>query len=399
MKIKRYFAEDMRRALAKVREAQGADAVILSSRKIDGGVEVVAAMDYDEELISPPRQTAPAALDEGRVAGEVGARGATPNVDGNFWTQEPAMVAMRDELQSIRGLLESQLSGLAWGDLGRRQPHRAALLRKLLQMELDPGLAREIAGEVQEQGRPDAIWRRALGLLARRLPVSNDNLMERGGVVAMVGPTGVGKTTTVAKLAARFALRHSPEDVALVTTDCYRVGAVEQLKTYGRIMGITVRATKDQEELRSALEELYDRRLVLIDTAGMSQRDLRLSKHLQMIHGGSPMVKIHLVLSATTQAQGLNEIVNAFGDVDLEGCTVTKLDEATLLGSVISVAIMNQLPIAYVSSGQRVPEDIDPARAHNLISKAVSTMQKHNEGCADESMELAYGAMAADGRV
>jgi len=403
VKIKRYFAQDMRQAIRKVRDAQGPDAVILSNRKVDGGVEIVAAVDYDESLFTtaPEAAVTPNRTDAGARPAAAGApavsapKARQPEV---VWSQEPAITAMREELHSIRGLLESQLSGLAWGELGRRQPERAALLRQLMELDLSPALAREIAAQVPRGKSLEEGWRKALGLLAHRIRVSDDDIVNNGGVVALVGPTGVGKTTTVAKLAARFTLRHGPGQVALVTTDSYRVGAVEQLRTYGRIMGIPVRVTTGPEDLHAALEDLYDRRLVLVDTAGMSQRDIRLSEQLAMIRSGSPLVQSYLVLAATAQTRGLEEVVKAFQGINPDGCVITKVDEAGDLGGVLSVVIQYNLLVAYVSEGQRVPEDLRPARAHNLVSQAVTAMKKRARSCDDETLELSYGAMVADGR-
>jgi flagellar biosynthesis protein FlhF len=306
---------------------------------------------------------------------------------------------MRQELHSIRGLLQDQLSGLAWGELGRRSPQRAALLRRLSGLELKPSLVREIVAKVPTSDDLDAAWARALRLLGQRITVGNDEILSAGGIAALVGPTGVGKTTTVAKLAARFALRHGAEHVALVTTDSFRVGAVEQLRTYGRIMGIPVRVTNGGDELQAALTDLADRRLVLIDTAGMSQRDIRLSQQLAMIRSGSSFVQSYLVLSATTQTLGLEEAVRAFQGVRLDGCIITKLDEATGLGNVLSTVIRQQLPVAYLSEGQRVPEDLRLARAQQLIAKATQAMQTWKLDEDDESLELTYGGMAALGRL
>jgi flagellar biosynthesis protein FlhF len=217
--------------------------------------------------------------------------------------------------------------------------------------------------------------------------------------VALVGPTGVGKTTTAAKLAARFALRHGADHVALVTTDSYRVGATEQLRTYGRIMGVPVRVTRTPEELRGALQDLSACRLVLIDTAGMSQRDMRLSEQLTLVQQGSPLVQVFLVLSATTQPLGLEEVVRAFRGIPIDGCILTKLDEAVSLGALLSVLVQHGLPVGYLSDGQRVPEDIRPARAHVLVNQALQVLKRAGRRADDQALELAYGGMAADGRL
>ncbi len=401
MRIKRYVAPDMRQALRTVRDAQGPDAVILSTRKVEGGVEVVAAVDYDEarsvaaELPPdlPPRPRGP--TPEGQAA-TLGGQPPRPEVPAG---EASSVAALRDEVRSIRSLLERQLSGLAWGELGRRQPQRAALLRRLAELELHPRLVRELVAQVPPATDLESAWRQALGVLAHWVPVGDADLLDQGGVVALLGPTGVGKTTTVAKIAARFALRHGAEEVALLTTDSFRVGAVEQLRTYARLMGIPVRVVGAKEELRTALDDLSGRRLVLIDTAGMSQRDIRLSEQLALLEGGSPAVRAYLVLSATAQRSALEEVVTAFRGAPLEGCIVTKLDEATGLGGVLSVVVEQRLRVAYVSDGQRVPEDLRPARAHHLVSKAVGAVQRRGQTYDDESLELTYGALGAAGQL
>lgn len=407
MKIKRYFAKDMRQAIARVRDEQGPDAVILSNRKIDGGVEVVAAVDYDESLFSaslldagdaptadaePPRQPA-----KTRAAPKQPAPTPTAATARPVWEADPAIAAMREEMNAIRNLLETQLSGLAWGELGKRKPTRSALLRKLADLQLSPQVVRETVSRIAEGTDLKDAWRKALGLLAHRIQETDDRILADGGVVALVGPTGVGKTTTVAKLAARFALRHGPQSVALVTTDTFRVGAVEQLRTYARIMGVPVRVANGTEDLRAALEDLYDRRLVLIDTAGVGQRDQRLGEQLGLIQSGSPLVQTYLVLSAVCQRHGLDEAVQAFRQVPLEGCIVTKIDESTGLGGLLSTLIENQLPLAYLTDGQRVPEDIQAGRAHALVSKTVNLAGRQALRADDTDLEIHYGGLVANG--
>jgi flagellar biosynthesis protein FlhF len=399
MKIRRYFAPDMRQALRKVREEQGPDAVILSNRRVDGGVEIVAAVDYDEAALwddagAPPDpglpgldEPVPAAAPEPPAAREPAPRSGAGAVE---WTQEPAIQSLRDEVHAIRDMLQHQLSALAWGELGRRKPNRAALFRKLIELDLNPALARQVAAEAGDGADMDALWRRALGMLARRLRVIEEGVLETGGVVALVGPTGVGKTTTVAKLAARYALTHGAEQVGLVTTDTYRVGAVEQLRTYGRIMGIPVRVAKSSEELRGAVEDLFDRRLVVVDTAGLGQRDTRLPDQLQRLQDGAAVLQTYLVLAATAHAQALEDSIDAFQGGGLDGCVLTKLDEATGLGHVLSAVSRRQLPVAYITDGQQVPEDLHAARAPNLVTRAVARYRRAG-GPAEEHLELAFG--------
>lgn len=368
MKIKRFFAPNIRQAIRMVREEQGPDAVILSNNKVEGGVEIVIAVDYDEELLrhavmdqaAPVKTGAPVKKNPPHPSSQI------------VWSQDPAMVQMRHEMHSLRGLLEQQLPGLAWGELARAHPLRARLVYNLKETGLSPVLARQIASEVNEGKQFDAAWREALANLAHRVQVTDDDILDKGGIISLVGPTGVGKTTTIAKLAARCVLRYGARHVALVTADNFRIGAHEQLRTYGRILGIPVQAAANGNELRDALHAFRDKRLVLIDTAGMGQRDQRLAEQGKMLQIDGFPIKNYLVLSATTQLAGLMEVAQAFQAIPLNGCILTKLDEATSLGGPLSVVIQQQLAVAYVSDGQRVPEDLRPARAHNLVSLSVN---------------------------
>jgi flagellar biosynthesis protein FlhF len=375
MKVKRFFAPDMRQAIRLVREAQGPDAVILSNRKVDGGIEIIAAMDYDESLLND---------DASRTASQPTFENATPLAKAVQepvsatqqvkWSQDPAIVAMRDEIKQLRGLLENQLAHLAWGDLNRREPLHAGVMRRFSGMELDTALIERVSAPTVHARDEEHAWQLALSELAASVPVAEHDVMDQGGIVALVGSTGVGKTTSVAKLAARYVLRHGQRHVALVSTDSYRIGAHEQLKTYGRLLGVPVQIASDHRELRSALNSLTDKRLVLIDTAGMSQRDVRLSEQFATLANSGIPIRTLLVLSATAHPSVLDETVDAFSCVALEGAILTKLDEAARLGGVLSTLINQQLPLMFVTNGQRVPEDMHPARAQKLVQKAAELM-------------------------
>jgi flagellar biosynthesis protein FlhF len=435
MKIKRIFAQDMRQAIRKVREELGPDAVILSSRNVDGGVEVISAMDYDERVIraaaeaapqpsfadtlnqvaraptptagkpAPARQKIDISIDDDIDLSTTFAEPAPapraepakplPKVE---WTQEPAISEMRRELKTLRSLFENQLTLMEWQQMGQRQPVRATILRQLTELGLGPDVCRKVADHVATaEADPDRAWQRALAVIARHLPVTNDDILDRGGIVAMVGPTGVGKTTTVAKLAARFALRHGRGSVALVSTDNFRIGAQDQLRSFARILGAPVHAAGSRQELEAVLAEVKDKRLVLIDTAGMSQRDMRLSDQFQALAAQRVPIRIHVVLSANTQLAALNETVRAFRRVKPVACIITKLDESASLGGALTVALRHQLPIAYLGTGQRVPEDLQPARSDKLIEHARALAEHHRQETDDETLALTFGgAVNAD---
>jgi len=383
MKVKRFFAPDMRQAIRLVRETQGPDAVILSNRKVDGGVEIIAALDYDESLLDDDAsRTASQTAFENKLKQSAShptgdtppanvAREPVSTTQQVKWSQDPAIVAMRDEIKQLRGLLENQLAHLAWGDLNHREPLHASAIRRLSSMELDAALIERVSAPTVHARDEEHAWQLALSELAANVPVAEHDLVDQGGIVALVGSTGVGKTTSVAKLAARHVLRHGHRHVALVSTDSYRIGAHEQLMTYGRLLGIPVQVASDHRELRSTLNSLADKRLVLIDTAGMSQRDVRLSEQFATLADSGIPIRTLLVLSATAHPSVLDETVDAFSSVALEGAVLTKLDEAARLGGVLSTLINRQLPLMFVTDGQRVPEDMHPARAQNLVQKAV----------------------------
>lgn len=482
MKIKHYRAADMRTALRQVRDAQGPDAVILSSRRVPGGVEVVAAIDYDgedaatEQLASgmtpagsnvshgvrtlaqsglvdtygadrrqaqaqaqsggsqsTPRaaQHDPAlfgGLTKSRVAqaqSTVASERGTPvteymseraELSRQFATNERARYAVEaetssdmdlsqidligansdvnEELRTLRRMLETQLATLAWNDLSRRSPIQTELLKQLTQLGLAQDLATEIVTQMPTRLELAEANRLALALLARKIEATGERWMDGGGVVALVGATGVGKTTLIAKLAARWVLRHGPRDVALISTDSVRIGAQEQIQTLGRLLGVPTYAIDGAAELAEVLDHLSDKRLVLIDTAGLSPRDPRLEQELTLLAAASKRIETTLVLSAAAQAGAIEEAVQRFAPARPATCMLTKLDEATSLGGAISTVIRARLPVTYVSEGQRVPEDLAPARAHQLIARAVDLTRKSGASADEDLLRRRFGTVA-----
>ncbi len=408
MKVKRFFAPDMRQAIKRVRDEQGPDAVILSNRQVEGGIEIIAATDYDESVFDTPVPAAanpaadacPAAVapqhkEPSPVPEETAPspkRGAGLPAD---WVQDPAIVSMREEIRQLRGLLENQLAHLAWSDRARRSPLHAEVMRRLSAMELDATLVEKVSAPALRARDSDHAWQLALDELSATLPIADNDFLDHGGVVALVGSTGVGKTTSVAKLAARYVLRHGRRHVALVTTDSYRIGAHEQLITYGRLLGVPVQVASDHKELRSVLNSLADKRLVLIDTAGMSQRDVRLTEQFATLVDTGVPIRTLLVLSATLHASVLEETIRAFSEVAIDGAVVTKLDEAVSLGGVLSTVIRQHLPLMFITNGQRVPEDLQPARAEGLV-KAADELGRACQLPADSAMAERFGGMQAN---
>ena len=402
MKMKRYFAADSRQALRELRDEQGPDAVILSNRKVPGGVEIIAALDYEDALsnasLGNPGATAEV-LAESAVGRNNQSHRLAPAVADNKPSgaeQEAALGKIQDELKGLRNIMEAPMMQFAWGEMGRVQPLYANLLKQLMMLGLSAPLSEKLTKKVAAGGLNQKSWLKALKILSSNIPVIDDELMTHGGVAALVGPTGVGKTTSIAKIAARFALRHGRRNVSLVTMDSYRIGAHEQLRTYGRILGVPVQAAADCEELKTILNHNSGHKLTLIDTAGISQRDLRLSKQLATLDIGQDKIKNYLVLSATGQMNLQDDVVRSFGKVNLHGCILTKLDEASSLGEVLSVLIQHKLAVAYVSDGQKVPDDLHLARGQSLIKEAVKLMQRSRRSPSKEELAYAFGGKVSN---
>ncbi|HEY8538105.1 MAG TPA: flagellar biosynthesis protein FlhF [Steroidobacteraceae bacterium] len=418
MKIKHYRAPDMRTALKQVREAQGPDAVILSSRRIDGGVEVVAAIDYEEA----EKGSGLGAWGSEPTSSDTASRNAfDPDVsDGaqedsfsssggaRYGSQAPrpkprafedlvlddSPSDINEELRMLRRMLETQLATLAWNDLTRRAPIQTELLKSLSTLGLGHDLCTELVAQLPSKLEFAEAQRLALAMVARRINVMDERWLDRGGVVALVGPTGVGKTTLLAKLAARWVLRHGARQLALITTDCVRIGAQEQIHTLGRLLGAPAYAVESAAELADLIDRLDDRRLVLIDTAGMGQRDSSLAKELATLVAASERMETCLVMSAAAQAGAIEETFALFAAAKPTSCVFTKLDEATSLGGAISTLVRTNLPLAYISDGQRVPEDLSQARAHQLVARAVELSRKSGATADEDLLRRRFGAVA-----
>jgi flagellar biosynthesis protein FlhF len=435
MKIQRYIAKDMRSALAQVREALGADAVILSSGRIGEDVEVIAAVDFEavqqaaasatpaprphrsvldvredsspDDIRPDPRFAAPAAATratgralEGagerttdRVPERTAERRASSQLSEEIapaYAATPAtesQSALANEVKDMRRMLEAQLATLTWNDFQRRSPVQAAMLKELAQLGLTQELAHSLVRKIPADLDFSAARRFALATIARTVQVTGDRWLEKGGVVAFAGPAGAGKTTLLAKLAARWVLRHGPRRVAMISADSVRIGAHEQFHTLGRLLGVTTHNVFDISELPELLYELRNHQLVMIDTAGTSPRDPELARQLKMLSQFSASIETSLVLPASTQAGAIDEVVQRFALAKPSACCITKIDEAVSLGGMLSALIRHKLAAAYVSDGQRVPEDLAPARSHQLVSRAVEIASHHGTTADDEVMQ------------
>ncbi len=370
MNIRKFTAATPRAALRLARAALGDDAVILSNRNVDGGVELMVLAGPDmAELLEPStkpatKPSAPVMVKPADLPKALPQRAiAAPDLE---------LDGLKNEMRSMRGLLETQLATITWS--GRQSEACARALRDMLAAGFSAGLTRYIAEKMPPAARASIAegrdWMR--DILARNInvPSNEDMLLEQGGVFALVGPTGVGKTTSTAKLAARCVARHGANKLALVTTDSYRIGAFEQLRIYGKILGVMVHAVRDEADLALALNELGHKHIVLIDTAGASQRDKMVAEQIAMLSTASKKVQRLLCLNATSTAETLDEVVRAYRGDGLAGCLLTKLDEATTIGGALDVIIRHKLTLIYIADGQRVPEDLHFAIRAPLIERA-----------------------------
>ena len=412
MKIKRYLDRDMRRVLRRVREDQGPEAVILSNRRVEDGIEVIAAIDYDEALVRhalgapeaddvinsevlakiAEEDTPPPAKPEAEVISAEVEPAPIPRLDENADERDASLTELQSELSTVRGLLETQLSGLVWKDSSRRFPMRAQVLRNLARIGLAPDVANIIVDRLGDIDKLKNLWREPLTALAQTLPVVDDKLLTEGGVVALIGPTGVGKTTTIAKIAAHFTINNWADDVALVSADSYRIGAKEHLTAFANIIGAPVHSASSFDELSEVLDNLRGKKLVLIDTEGRSQRDRDLAGQLAAWGRNAARVKFYLTLSAATQEAALDEMVREFNRVPLEGCIVTKIDEAAQLGCVMSALIRHNLPAAFFADGQCIPEDLHAAARKKLwlVNQAVDCLEASRAVIDERTMAERY---------
>ncbi|NNJ92739.1 MAG: flagellar biosynthesis protein FlhF [Gammaproteobacteria bacterium] len=406
MKIKRFVASDMRTALAAVKKEIGEDAVILSNKSIEDGVELVAAIDFDEEKFDanviarqPKQQARPAESQKKHVQSfditpeaEHQASGYEAHIENVVPAdnrEDGSIEEMRREMRALRRMMENELSGISWREMGDHRPDSKELFRQLMAIGLSADIAERLMRAVAGQGDFEQQWTKAMYYLAAEIGVTGDDLTERGGIVAVVGPTGVGKTTSIAKLAARYCLRHGNRHVAMISTDNYRIGAREQLHTYGRILNIPVRTASNAEELMETLNVFADKRFILIDTAGMSHQDAKLAEQLSMLEAAGRMVTRFLALSATTELAALHRALDSFASIRPDACLITKTDEAASLGSILSVVIKSGLPVAYYTDGQKVPEDMHVARANPLVDMASTLAQDVSDQFGDGYLAFA----------
>ncbi|AEG71309.1 flagellar biosynthesis protein FlhF [Ralstonia solanacearum] len=318
------------------------------------------------------------------------------DIQADFKAETAAMTRrMVGEIEVLKSTLTDAMSSLASLGVKLGDPVRTRLFQTMLNAGFSAQLTRYVLDNMPQHGTYDSALDFVQRALEKNLTVVPDenSLLDQGGVFALMGPTGVGKTTTTAKLAARFVLRHGASRVALLSTDSYRIGGHEQLRIYGKILGVTVHAVKDAQDLSLALGDLREKHVVLIDTIGMSQRDRAVSEQMAMLHAVGPSIKRLLLLNSTSNGKTLDEVVSAYRDANLAGCILTKIDEAASVGHAMDVMIRNRLPLHYVSYGQRVPEDIAVPNKKMLVHRTFRTSAEQSSFAldSDESLLVAQG--------
>ena len=389
MKVKRFFAKTSREALNMIRRELGDDAVIISNRMVDDGNEILAIHGDDiDSLISlgllneSEYQVDSISIES--LPGERGVVGLTPDITGKLNQSSKSSanetmskkstnsindIAMSDvikEIRQMRDSFESRFNELSCRETQRNEPIKTEVLKNLLTI----GFGAELSRYIVENQPPNLDYEDAIrwvkGTLSDNLETMSDEteMLDSGGIFALIGPTGVGKTTTIAKIAARYVMKHGTGNLALITTDSYRIGGHDQLRSYGKILGVMVHAVKDEVDLKLALESFKDKHTILIDTAGVSQRNKMVEEQVEMLFNVNSKIKNILCLNSASHIETLAEVVAVYGKTRLHGCIVTKVDEAASLGSVLDVVIKEKIKVYYLTNGQCVPDDI------HLVNKA-----------------------------
>ena len=301
--------------------------------------------------------------------------------------------AVGAELKTLRRMLETQLAQLAWNDMTRRAPIHTEILREFTEIGISQELASHITDQLPQDVDLTYARRFAIAALSQYLLVTGDRWLDNGGRIAFIGATGVGKTTTLAKLAVRWVLRHGPRELALVAADGVRLGAQDQMQSLGQLLGVPVYSPENFETLPVLLSRLHQR-FILIDTPGSSLRDTQLSSRMSVLASSASQLQTALVLAASTQAGALEEVVKRFAPANPCCCVLTKLDEAASLGGALSVLVRARIPVSYVSEGQRVPEDLRPARALELVSNAVRLAKATGAAADEDLLRRRFGKIA-----
>jgi flagellar biosynthesis protein FlhF len=490
MKVRRFTASSMQKALKTVRDEMGPDAVILSNHRVKGGVEIIVAQNYepvsakkttpiyqsDEFDDQDEKQTskAPAKSKESnpwpflndnerhdveeqlklqdqleslkrqrekeqnpeakprskpasvKVNSKADLQHSLQQIkqqrqDPNYAYQPPEpeinhhqpveqirstksqhnqqiLNDVRNELNDLKDLLVNSSSSTAtqqnnnfvWKKFSPANALQAKLWQRLEQMGFDDWIIYQLLRKVQSHDDEKLAWQASLHDLAQHLNISPSDRLKRGGVFALVGPTGAGKTTTIAKMAVRYTLEHEGAKVGLITMDNYRLAAHDQLRTLGQILGVPVQVADQDHPLSGCIKELEQCDLVLIDTAGLTPEHPMLKYQLDQLAQLKTPVHTLLAMPATSNCRVLRKVYHSYKAAKLSGCVLTKVDEASSLGDVITVLLECKLNLAYSTNGQRIPDDFDPANAKALVKEVVRRAQQEQQVAVQQN--IAAGA-------
>jgi len=427
MKAKRFTAKNMQQALRMVSEELGPDAVILSNKRLGKGVEVIAALDYQEmadeqqqqeidrqltlqqeleeakqatgKIRQEPSVQKQPSLDQSNVATTAALKEALMGIKEGTIAQsaaldavmlseeelhesiskktsgmssdqaEPFLNKVSDELKDLKNWLVSQ-QGNAWNPNRPLSWQQAQIWQRCQDLGIDPSWADKLVSALPEDDNIEKGWAQCLKYIAEDLPLAENNMLQTGGCFAFVGPTGAGKSTTIGKLAAQYVINHGNEDIALITMDNYRIAAHDQLKAFARIMEVPLIVLEPNGDLSAILDQLSDKKFILIDTAGLAIQDSHFSVQLSMLKGAGNRVRTLLALPLTSQARCLQENYEHFKPVGIDGCIFTKLDECFSLGQAMSIASVTRLPIHMVTDGPHIPDDIHFPNAEKMVRLA-----------------------------
>ena len=352
--------------VAPMAPARAAAQATLYAQDLDDDDAVDAAVDAVQHRIASQQAATVPVLREQVVYGrQTQSATASPPI----LREAQADATMLSELRSMKGLIEERFGALAFMEKLQREPGQAKLTQKLLECGFSPVLIRKlVAGMTADVGDEQA-W--AASVLERNLMTGERELPieDQGGVFAMIGATGVGKTTSTAKLAAAFATRHGASNLGLITLDAYRLGAHEQLRAYGRILGVPVHTAHDRTALEDLLELLSAKKMVLIDTAGVAQRDTRTRELLDML--AHPSINKLLVVNTAVQGETIDDVMTSYRAAACKGIVLSKLDEAVKLAPALDAVIRHKQKIVAVANGQRVPEDWHRLSGQALVHRAL----------------------------
>lgn len=385
MKIKQFLGADMRDALRQIRAELGADAVILSTRALGQGVEVSAACDADTP--APLPGTATAATATATVAAAMPATSVSAFPPAVTAVEQ---LSMSEELRTLRQLLERQLAALAWNDYTRREPPRARALSKLTALGVARDIAMQVADALPVDLSAESAQQAHLELLAQRITVCEPPAAA-GGALALLGAAGAGKTTMVAKLALRWLLEHGNDGLTIVTIDDEHIGAADQARSLGRLLGVPSFRFASGVEFAAAAGRFASQELVLIDTPALGAEAAAAAELRAALDSAPLSVQRMLLLPASAQSGVLNELLRRAAPLAADCCAITRCDEAVTLGGVLSTLVRSGLPVAYLSDGPRIPEDLRPARAQLLVARALELAHASGASIDPELLAQHFG--------